>query len=472
MAAPPYKRGYMRYISTRGQAGEAGFVEMFLAGLADDGGLYVPAEMPAADLAGWRELPYRELARRIISLYVGEELPAEVVERLLGQAYGNFTHPEVTPVVPLGDNLHILELFHGPTLSFKDVALQFIGPLYGWAAQTYGERINILGATSGDTGAAAIHGVAGLPGIKIAILHPHGRVSKAQELQMTTVVSDNVLNLAVRGDFDDCQRIVKDLFADLAIKRRYSLRAINSVNLARIIAQIVYYFYAYFRVDGGRGGPVAFSVPTGNFGDIFAGYLARRMGLPIERLILATNENNILERFVNTGDYSLGESRPTYSPAMDIQVASNFERYLYYLLGEDPAALRAAMAQFKETGRLAVAGEQLAQVQRDFASRAVCNDDCLATIRRVHDRFGYLVDPHTACGVAAALATADERPAGVPCVCLATAHPGKFEEAIRLAGLQIELPPALAGLFGKPNRMTVIDNDREQALAELGRLYG
>jgi len=482
----------MVYLSTRGQVPPCGFVQMFLAGLADDGGLYLPDRIPqvsATTLRAWQDLPYQELAWRVLAPFIGSEMPEAVTRRLIAQAYVGFSHPQVTPVVALGKgrkpltlalsqgergkaDLYVLELFHGPTLSFKDLALQFIGPLYSWAAETTGERINILGATSGDTGAAAIHGVKGRPGIKIAILHPHGRVSKAQELQMTTVVSDNVLNLAVRGDFDDCQRIVKDLFADLEAKRRYSLRAINSVNLVRVLAQTVYYFYAYFRVDGGRQAPVYFSVPTGNFGDIFAGYLARRMGLPIARLILATNENNILERFVNSGVYQVSASRPTWSPAMDIQVASNFERYLYYLLGEDAPTLRSMMQRFREQGALWVDTEAVRATQGDFISRAVSNDQCLEVIRRYHENADYLVDPHTACGVGAWEAAADALEPGVPCICLATAHPGKFEEAVRKAGVPLEMPAALASLFGLPSRMQVIDNDRARAAQVLGEFYG
>ncbi len=468
----------MAYISTRGQVAPIGFIDAVLMGLADDGGLLVPQRIPqvAADtLRQWQKLSYQDLALEVFSLYVGDEIPRADLKRLVDDSYGTFRDPGVTPVRPLRDGLHVLELFHGPTFAFKDVALQFLGNLYAYISRKKDSIIHILGATSGDTGASAIEGVRGKEGIRICILHPNGKVSKVQELQMTTVGDDNVLNLAVEGTFDDCQRMIKELFADVEFKRRYHLRAINSINIARILAQTVYYFYAYFRLaeqgivpTAAAGQAVNFSVPTGNFGDIFAGYLAKRMGLPIGKLVLATNENNILERFVNEGVYEPGEFRGTYSPSMDIQVASNFERYLYYLYGEDAGATAAVMAQFKAEGRLSVPADKLRQVQADFAAYSVRNEECLDTISEYHEQHGYLLDPHTACGVAAAdrLAYADEAT-----VALSTAHPAKFDEAIRLRGIRQEYPPQIAALFDKPQSRTVVGGETAEIKAQLEQFF-
>ena len=345
----------------------------------------------------------------------------------------------------------MLELFHGPTFAFKDVALQFLGNLYSYVARRTGSTIHIVGATSGDTGASAIEGVRGKPGIRICILHPHGKVSKVQELQMTTVDDANVLNLAIDGTFDDGQRIIKELFADVDFKHRYHLRAINSINIARILAQTVYYFYAYLQLARrGQEGPVSFSVPTGNFGDIFAGYLAKRMGLPVNRLILATNENNILARFISEGIYQPGEFRGTYSPSMDIQVASNFERYLFYLYGEDPVAVSRLMQTFKKEGRIDIPADKLSVVGADFSAYAVSNQECLDTIAAYDRDTRYLLDPHTACGVAAADRLAAD---GEAMVALSTAHPAKFDESIRLAGIEQTIPPEISRLFSLPQHV-------------------
>src|SRR3954469_3431289 len=348
----------MRYISTRGQVSEIGFIDAVLMGLAEDGGLLIPEkipQIPAEKLQAMSELTYQELAYEIISYYVDGEIPENELKELIEKSYGTFRHPEVTPVQKVKNNLYVLELFHGPTFAFKDIALQFLGNLYSYVSKKTGESIHILGATSGDTGASAIEGVRGKEGIRICILHPQGKVSKVQELQMTTVDDKSVLNLAIKGTFDDGQRIIKELFADVDLKKKYHLRAINSINFVRILAQTVYYFYAYFQVKKeNETKSVNFSVPTGNFGDIFAGYLAKKMGLPVEKLIVATNENNILESFIKDGVYMPGEFRSTYSPSMDIQVASNFERYLYYLLGEDSQAVSELMENFKSEGKIVV----------------------------------------------------------------------------------------------------------------------
>ncbi len=463
----------MEYISTRGKVAGIGFVDAVLMGLADDGGLLVPKHIPQVSqdtLAQWQQLSYPELALEIISLYIDGEIPREDLKKLVDDSYGTFRDTAVTPLRKVKDDLHVLELFHGPTFAFKDIALQFLGNLYSYISRERNSIIHILGATSGDTGASAIEGVRGKEGIKICILHPNGKVSKVQELQMTTVDDANVLNLSVEGNFDDCQRIIKELFADVAFKQEYHLRAINSINFARILAQTVYYFYAYFQLanSGAAAGPVNFSVPTGNFGDIFAGYLAKRMGLPVGKLILATNENNILERFVNEGVYQPGEFHMTYSPSMDIQVASNFERYLYYLQGEDAAAVANLMDSFRQEGQITVSGDRLAQVQRDFAAASVENDDCLATIGQVHDDFDYLLDPHTACGVAAAGRFTAK---GEITVALATAHPAKFNEAIELIQIEQTFPPQIQALFDKPQHQKLVKGSNDAVKEEVLKFF-
>lgn len=462
----------MEFISTRGKTAGLGFIDAVLMGLADDGGLLVPKAIPQVSgdtLAKWQQLSYPELALEIMSLYVDGEIPRDELKALIDSSYSTFRSKDVTPVRKLKDDLYVLELFHGPTFAFKDIALQFLGNLYSYISRTNHSIIHILGATSGDTGASAIEGVRGKEGIKICILHPKGKVSKVQELQMTTVDDRNVLNLAVDGNFDDCQRIIKELFADVSFKNEYHLRAINSINFARILAQTVYYFYAYFELlNHGVTGPIHFSVPTGNFGDIFAGYLAKKMGLPAGKLILATNENNILERFVNDGLYQPGEFHMTYSPSMDIQVASNFERYLYYLLGEDGAAVSARMEAFRAEGRITVEGALLAQVQQDFAAASVENDDCLATIGQVHDDEGYLLDPHTACGVAAAGQLGAR---GEATVALATAHPAKFNEAIELIQIEQTFPAQIQALFDKTQHQKQVSGTNEAVKAELLQFY-
>jgi threonine synthase len=451
----------MRYQSTRGQVRNLTFKEAVMMGLADDGGLLLPESIPTltrGDIEMLASLAYPELAFQIINLFAGD-MPSADLKDLVDLSYQSFTHPEVTPVVHK-DGIYVLELFHGPTLAFKDVALQFLGNLFEYLLKERGEKMNILGATSGDTGSAAIYGVRGKKNINIFILHPHRRVSPIQELQMTTVTDANVFNLAIRGTFDDGQRIVKEIFGDLEFKTRYSLGAVNSINWARVLAQIVYYFYAWGRVHRETGCEAPyFSVPTGNFGDIFAGYIARKMGLPIRQLILATNENNILTRFVRDGDYSIGEVVETLSPSMDIQIASNFERYLFYLFGGDSDRVQEAMASFQRTGRLSFAAEERAQIAEDFAAMTVDTVQTLATIRDFHAATGYVLDPHTAVGVRAGRELSGGE---APVVCLATAHPAKFGDAVRGAtGVDPQTPPSLAGIESRERRCEVIDADTE-----------
>ena len=451
----------MKYLSTRGRTTPVSFKEAVMMGLATDGGLLLPEEIPVIDepaLRMWKKLNYQQLAFEVISLFA-TDIPLNDLKNLIDQSYRNFSHPEVAPVIEAGD-VHILELFHGPTLAFKDIALQFLGNLFEYQLKESGNRMNILGATSGDTGSAAIYGVRGKESINIFILHPHKKVSRIQELQMTTVTDPNVFNIAVRGTFDDGQAIVKSIFNDIEFKEKHNLGAVNSINWARIVAQVVYYIYSALKITGQTGFPrVDFSVPTGNFGDIFAGYIARRM-LPdtIRNLILATNENDLLARFVNSGDYSAGQVVATNSPSMDIQVASNFERYLYYLNNEDQQQTRLCMEEFAESGKLAFDEVKLARIQSDFLARRVEESETLATIKDFFDH-GYLLDPHTAVGVCAAREFAGD----LPMICLATAHPAKFGDAVtRACGVPPELPSALADLDKKESRCEVIDPGADQ----------
>ncbi|WP_417912877.1 threonine synthase [Candidatus Electronema sp. TJ] len=452
----------MNYISTRGGIAPVPFDQAVMMGLARDGGLLLPEHLPTIDpvlLNAWQTLPYQNLALEVLSLFTGD-MPRADLEDMIERAYSSFRHPHVTPLRQVG-GLHILELFHGPTLAFKDVALQLLGNLFEYELNKSGGFMNIIGATSGDTGSAAIYGVRGRKGINIFILHPHGRTSPIQALQMTTVTDANVFNIAVRGTFDDAQAIVKTLFNDLDFRDKHRLGAINSINWARVLAQVVYYVFACLKLRKQGCESVDFSVPTGNFGDIFAGYVAKRL-LPegcINRLILATNSNDILSRFVNQGDYSIaGAVTPTFSPSMDIQIASNFERYLYYLFNEDSGRVKAEMEHFAATGRMDLSGCQ-ELVCRDFAARTVSEEETIATIRQVHQEHDYLLDPHTAVGVRAALELKEERPV----VCLATAHPAKFGDAVRQAiGKEVELPPALAGLSQLASRCEVMDADIAQ----------
>jgi threonine synthase len=448
----------MKYISTRGNIEPIPFKDAVMMGLATDGGLLLPQIIPLLPpdtLASWRTLPYRELALKIISLFA-DDIPEEDLARLINRSYDSFTNREITPVVR-ENGVYILELFHGPTLAFKDVALQLLGNLFEYLLKDRGERMNIVGATSGDTGSAAIYGVRGKEDINIFILHPHLKTSPIQARQMTTVLDNNVHNIAVKGTFDDCQNIVKSLFNDLHFKERLSLGAVNSINWARVLAQVVYYFYAWFRVTEAGGADIVFSVPTGNFGDIFAGFVAKRMGLPIGKLLLATNENNILTRFINDGDYSLGNVVQTVSPSMDIQVASNFERYLYYLFDEEPVRVREAIAEFAKNGRMAFTDAEIARVRDEFISRSVTEQETLGTIGNFRRETGYLLDPHTAVGVHAALVCTGK---GETPVCLATAHPAKFGEAVEKAtGIAPPYPEALVGIEKLPTRCALLDAD-------------
>lgn len=464
----------MRFVSTRGGS-SLGFIDSFLEGLAPDGGLYVPQQIPVIDkekLDGWRTLSFQELAFEVLRLFVDGEIVDHDLEELIHTSFSTFTDDEVVPIKMVRENLAILELFHGPTYAFKDIALQFIGNLYAYIAKRKQEVIHILAATSGDTGAAAIYGVKGKPAISIAVLYPSGMVSRVQELQMTTVLDDNVLTLAVDGNFDDCQRIVKQLFSDEALKKSLSLRAVNSINFVRIIVQMVYYIYAYgkMRADG-YNGPISFSVPTGNFGNIFSAYLAKRMGLPIASLLLATNSNDILTRFIDTGIYEPKDFAMTYSPAMDIQVASNFERYLYYLFDENVNQVKTIMEQFAATGRITVGDVLLSEVQKDFLSYSIDDENCVRTMKTYNEEYGYVLDPHTACGIAAfeKARTKETKPA--LWLCLSTAHPAKFSQAMAAAGTVPPMPESISSLMNEKQKVETIPCDAQAVALRLTRFF-
>lgn len=453
----------VRYVSTRGGTEPMGFRDAVMTGLAPDGGLLLPDRIPdvGSVLGELKTLSYTELAFEIMRRFT--DVAAPDLRTLVDRSYRVFRHPSITPVVPVGD-LHILELFHGPTLAFKDVALQFLGNVFEFVLAERGGELNVVGATSGDTGSAAIQGVRGKAGIRIFILYPDGKVSPVQERQMTSVLDENVFNLAIAGSFDDCQRILKSIFGDVAFKQERSLGSVNSINWARVLAQVVYYFYAYFRVAPDGGG-VSVAVPTGNFGDIFAGYVAARMGLPLSRLILATNENDILARFFRTGLYRRGVVQPTISPSMDIQVASNFERYLYYHVGSDPDEVVRLMRAFSTDGEISLARPGAGPPDPLFVAESADTAATLATIKRYHERYGYLLDPHSAVGV-----TVGERcrRAGEPLICLATAHAGKFGQAVRAAvGRDVAHHELLDGLADLPTRFTRLPADESAVRAFL-----
>ncbi|MGB9712611.1 MAG: threonine synthase [Dissulfurimicrobium sp.] len=453
----------MKYISTRGGIEPISFKDSVMMGLATDGGLILPEQLPTAGpeiIEKWEGLDYHELAYEVMSLFI-DDITSKDLKAMIDNAYKNFDTPEVTPLVKVGD-LHILELFHGPTLAFKDIALQFLGNLFSYLLKERNEKMNILGATSGDTGSAAIYGVKGKENINIFILHPHGRVSPIQALQMTTVPDKNVFNIAINGTFDDCQAIVKNIFNDIPFKSQYKLGAVNSINWARILAQVVYYVYSFLWIKNKEGAErVDFSVPTGNFGDIFAGYVARRLISPhIERLILATNENNILTRFIMEGRYKIAQRViPTVSPSMDIQIASNFERYIYYLFGQDPQRVKRAMEQFEKTGEIVFNPDEMTMAREDFASASISQPETIETIRAVYRNTGYVLDPHTAVGVAAAkrLSSALLRHS---IVCLATAHPAKFARTVKEAiGHEPKRPASLEDIEKRPTRLKLLPAD-------------
>lgn len=447
----------MKYISTRGKTPPQNFEQVLLTGLAPDGGLFIPESVPQISreqMLAWRKLSYADLAFEIIRLYVADCMPEDDLRAIIDDTYAVFSHGDVAPLHALDDNEYVLELFHGPTLAFKDFALQLLGRLLDYFLARRQQRVAILGATSGDTGSAALEGCRHCDWVDMYILYPHNRVSEVQRRQMTTVPGDNVNSLAIEGNFDDCQNIVKQAFADQSfLPAGYQLVAVNSINFSRIMAQIVYYFYAALKL-GAPDVTVSFSVPTGNFGDIYAGYLARKMGLPVDRLIIATNRNDILHRFMSANRYNLGDLEPSLSPSMDIMVSSNFERYLYDLFGGDSERVTEFVTGLSRDPQ-AVSDAEWQAARAIFDSCRVDDETTCATIAAVHDKHGYLLDPHTATGVMAARVCCENNPN--PVICLATAHPAKFADAIERAGLATPaLPAHLADLMEREERITVL----------------
>ena len=444
----------MHYVSTRGAAPELGFADTLLAGLASDGGLYVPADWPALDVpvdAG----TYAEVAVAVMWPFVEGDVEREAFETMVADAYATFDHPDVVPLTELGDGLWLAELFHGPTLAFKDVAMQLVGRLFDHELARRGERITIIGATSGDTGSAAIEALRDREAIDVVILHPEGRVSEVQRRLMTTVDSPNIRNVSIEGTFDDCQDLVKAMFAHEEFRAAQRLSAVNSINFARVMAQTVYYVTSH-RLLG--GGPVSFAVPTGNFGNVFAGYGAMRMGVPIRQLVVGSNRNDILTRFFATGTMEIQGVEATISPAMDIQVSSNLERLLFELNGRDGVALADLMQQFRAEGTVTFPTDLLDRLSETFSGARFDDEETAATIAEVLDRHGVLLDPHTAIGVAAARSARVDP--SVPMVVLGTADPAKFPDAVEAAtGRHPMLPERLADLFDRPERLDHLPND-------------
>ena len=450
----------MRYISTRGQAPARDFADVLLAGLAEDGGLFMPETWPHSGPSDWRAmrgLPYPELAARVMQPFMGGAIPFEVLRTICHEAYAGFGHTAIVPLIQLETNLFAQELFHGPTLAFKDMAMQVLGRLFDYVLTRRDRRVTIVGATSGDTGSAAIEACAGRDRVDIVILHPHERTSMVQRRQMTTVLAPNVSNVAVRGTFDDCQDLVKAMFADVPFRNEVRLSAVNSINWARIAAQIPYYVAAALAL-GAPDRDIAFSVPTGNFGNVLAAWAARRMGLPIARLIVGSNRNDILTRFLASNDMSMVPVEASLSPSMDIQVSSNFERLLFELLDRDADKTRETMLDFRRTGRMQVADPVWHRTRGLFHGFRLDDPGTEAEIRRLHATTGYLADPHTAIGIAAARALPCA--GGVPTVAMATAHPAKFPDAMeRATGQRPALPPRMADLFEREERFTILPND-------------
>jgi threonine synthase len=461
MSAASPETPTLLHISTRGEAPALTFMDALLAGLARDGGLYVPESWPALDagtIAGFAGQPYAEVAKAVLGRLVADELGAAEFGRMIDEAYATFRHPAVCPLVQVGDNLFVQELFHGPTLAFKDVAMQLLGRLMDHGLAARGQRATIVGATSGDTGSAAVAAFEGSERADVFILYPHGRVSDVQRRQMTTIDAPNVHTIAVEGTFDDCQALVKALFNDTRFRDEMQLSGVNSINWARVAAQAVYYFTAAVAL-GTPHRPVSFAVPTGNFGDVLAGWVAKKMGLPIEQLLVATNANDILARTLDTGSYEVRGVVPTTSPSMDIQVSSNFERLLFEAHGRDASAVRRLMGGLAQSGGFSIEAAPLAAIRSEFAAEAVDERAVKDEIGSTWREAGYLLDPHSAIAVRAARRQLERNPR-TPIVALATAHPAKFPDAVEAAtGLRPPLPPHLADLMGRPERISVLPNE-------------
>ncbi len=446
----------MRYVSTRDNSKEYSFEDVFIKGLADDGGLYVPTSLKKFspdELSELKNLNYNDLSTEIINQFSSDFIPKDYLSSLINKSYSTFREKDVVKISNVGD-LKLLELFHGPTLAFKDIAMQFIGNLYEYYLSKNNKKINIVVATSGDTGAAAIDAIKGKSNLNIFVLHPNNRISPVQRKLMTTVEDENVFNIAIEGNFDDCQNIVKQMFSDLDFSKSINMSGVNSINWARIIAQAVYYFYTYFKINEDK--PISFSVPTGNFGDVFAGYLAKEMGLPIDKLIVATNENDILHRAISKGDYVSKKVKETLSPSMDIQLASNFERLIYYVNSSNSEITSDIMKKIKQN-EYQIDKSNLDIIQKDFVSESCDEDETLEIIKENFYKNDIILDPHTAVGVGAA-----HKLSFNDCVVLSTAHPCKFPAATDNAiNKHEELPKELQYVHGKEEIFQLLENDTE-----------
>lgn len=455
-------RGAMiQFVSTRGHAAKKSFTDVLLSGMAPDGGLYVPESWPEIDVASLAGLSYTEIAFRVMQPFVKGDIPDDDLRGMIVEVYeNNFKHSAIAPLVQLGPSTWVMELFHGPTIAFKDYALQLLGRLFDYVLEKRGERVTIVGATSGDTGSAAIEACKDCGNIDIFILHPEGRTSEVQRRQMTGVDSPNVFNIALQGNFDDCQNAVKAMFADENFRTEMNLSAVNSINWARIMAQIVYYMAAGAAL-GAQDRKIVFAVPTGNFGNVYAAYCAMKMGLKIDRLVIGSNRNDILTRFFETGTMSKEEVEPSLSPSMDIQVSSNFERFLFDLLDRNADDVRAKMDSFKQSGSFSLTGPQMEKARKLFEAVRCSDEQTLALMEHCYRDTGYLVDPHTAVGLHAALSS--DRDLAVPLVALACAHPAKFPDAVEKAtGIRPPLPPHMADLYDRKEILTVLPNDLGQ----------
>jgi threonine synthase len=448
----------IKYISTRGGGSPQSFEQVLLAGLAPDGGLYVPETWPKLDFKKLKGKSYVEIAEEVIYPFIDGSIDRETLRGILKETYGPevFRHKDVVPLHKIRDNIYALELFHGPTIAFKDVALQFLGRLFDHVLKKNNRHVTIVGATSGDTGSAAIEGCRHSDNVDIFILYPQGRVSEVQRRQMTTVNAPNVHNIALQGTFDDCQNAVKDMFNDAEFRAEMNLSAVNSINWARIVAQIVYYVAVSLELGEG----ITFVVPTGNFGNVFAGYCARKMGAPIN-LVVSTNRNDILTRFFESGTMKAEETHASLSPSMDIQISSNFERYLFDLLGRDTKKLIAVMKEFKDTGKFSLSEDAMKKARADFTATRTDDAQTLETIKKIHDETGYVLDPHTAVGIKAALEIA--KTSKGPVVTLATAHPAKFPDAVEKAtGIRPKLPAHLSDLLSRPEKFEILPGNLQK----------
>ena len=445
----------MKYLSTRNNNLDFSFFEILFQGLSKDGGLFLPHEWPLLDINSLKNKTYEELAIEVIHPYVSDEISKNDLKKIIDDSYKHFSNPKIAPVTRIEQNKYILELFYGPTFAFKDYALQFLGNLFTYALPKASKKLTVLGATSGDTGSAAIHAFRGKQDINVFILHPHNRVSDVQRRQMTTVQDDNIFNIAIKGNFDDCQKIVKELFIDDELQQHTSLTAINSINWARLMAQVVYYFWAYLQIDEQE---INFIVPSGNFGNVFSANVAKKMGLPINQLHITTNQNDILHSSIKNGLMKKNVVTQTYSPSMDIQVSSNFERQLFESSGRDSKTINNIFHEFSKNNLYRFNKRILNDLQSSYSTTAVSNDETLDTIKQIKQKYNYLADPHTSTGLHALL----EKDANLPWVSLACAHPAKFGDAIEKAtGEPPVLPKDLSKLFDKEEKMTILDNNKE-----------